>query len=57
MMGRGSDSSKEVNLAMDDPTTQATPEVRGPECPTCGDRFPSKETLQEHIEQEHKLTS
>jgi len=28
MMGRESDSSKEMNLAMDDPTTHATPKVR-----------------------------
>ncbi len=37
------------------PAAEATGEVKGPECPTCGDRFPSKETLQEHIDEAHKI--
>lgn len=39
-----------------EPAAEAQGQVKGPECPTCGDRFPSKETLQEHLDQAHKLT-
>jgi hypothetical protein len=57
-------SRKEVRYmvdALDDPkdresAAEASGAVKGPECPTCGDRFPSKETLQEHIDEAHKLT-
>lgn len=41
----------------DNPVTEAQADVKGPECPTCGDRFPSKETLQEHMDGVHKLTT
>jgi hypothetical protein len=27
----------------------ATPSTGGLECPTCGDRFPSRESLEEHV--------
>jgi hypothetical protein len=43
-------------LDPEDVIVEAKPEG-GPECPTCGDRFPSKESLQAHIDEEHKLTS
>ena len=41
----------------DNPTQAARADVKGPECPKCGDRFPSKETLDEHMDEAHKLTS
>lgn len=40
---------------LDEPETEARPDAKGHECPTCGDRFPTKETLEEHIEEEHQL--
>jgi hypothetical protein len=47
---------KEVKL-VEEPEIETKPQVAGPECPTCGDRFPNKESLQEHINDAHKLTS
>lgn len=40
---------------LDDPNIEAKPEGKGLECPTCGDRFPSQETLDEHTRDEHNL--
>lgn len=40
---------------IDEPEVEAMPEVKGPECPTCGDRFPSKEALEEHTKEAHQL--
>jgi hypothetical protein len=39
------------------PDVEAKPQPGGPECPTCGDRFPSQQSLDEHVANEHKLTS
>jgi hypothetical protein len=36
------------------PNIEAQPQVRGPECPRCGDRFPSQESLDQHMATEHK---
>ena len=44
------------NVGPEEPAADAQAVVKGPECPTCGDRFPSKETLQEHMDEAHKLT-
>jgi C2H2-type zinc finger protein len=41
---------------LDEPEIEAKPDAKGHECPTCGDRFPSQETLEEHTKEEHKLT-
>jgi len=41
---------------IDEPAAEASADVKGPECPKCGDRFPSTETLQEHLDEAHKLT-
>jgi len=41
---------------MDELVAEGQAEVKGPECPRCGDRFPSKESLQEHMDEAHKLT-
>jgi hypothetical protein len=45
----------EPKLDSDELKVDAKPEG-GPECPTCGDRFPSRESLQAHIAEEHKPT-
>jgi hypothetical protein len=45
----------EPKLDSDELKVDAKPEG-GPECPTCGDRFPSRESLQAHIAGEHKPT-
>jgi hypothetical protein len=43
---------------LDEPDMEAKPDAdKGLECPTCGDRFPSKETLEEHTKEAHQLTS
>jgi hypothetical protein len=39
----------------DDMKVEAKPQ--GPECPKCGDRFPSDETLQAHLEHDHDAAS
>lgn len=41
---------------LDEPDIEAQPDPdRGLECPTCGDRFPSRETLEEHSKGAHQL--
>jgi len=43
---------------LDDPEIEANRDAnRGLECPSCGDRFPSKETLEEHTKEAHQLTA
>ena len=44
------------DLGADEPRADATGDVKGPECPKCGDRFPSEESLRTHVDEEHKLT-
>jgi hypothetical protein len=39
---------------IDNPEIEAQSRERGPECPTCGDRFPSRESLDQHLASEHK---
>lgn len=39
----------------DEPESEAKPESKGFECPTCGDRFPSQETFEEHTKEAHQL--
>jgi hypothetical protein len=42
---------------LDEPEMEARPDsAKGLECATCGDRFPSKETLEEHTKEAHQLT-
>lgn len=45
----------EVSTMIDEPEVEAKPNPEGPECPTCGDRFPSQETLEEHTKEAHQL--
>jgi len=41
---------------LDEPDMEAKPDSdKGLECPTCGDRFPSRETLEEHSKEAHRL--
>jgi hypothetical protein len=48
---------EDVQTPLSNPRVEASPKAGGPECPTCGDRFPSQQSLDEHVAQEHKLTS
>jgi hypothetical protein len=50
------DGSKEVMAMLDEREMEAKPDAdKGLECPSCGDRFPSKETLEEHSKEAHQL--
>lgn len=40
---------------LDEPEIEAKPDSNGFECPTCGGRFPSQETLEEHTDEAHQL--
>ncbi len=40
---------------IDPENVEAKPDAKGLECPTCGDRFPSQETLEEHTKEAHQL--
>lgn len=50
----GALSNPSVGGVVSNPSVEAQPQVRGPECPRCGDRFPSQESLDEHLAAEHK---
>jgi hypothetical protein len=41
---------------LDEADLEAQPDAdKGLECPTCGDRFPTRETLEEHTREAHRL--